>query len=211
MSLVPSRQGMDELMSRPLSDADLQRATADMAAPLDLPRGGRRSALLFECGGERFAIPAIDVAKVVVESTVHRVPHRANPVFRGISNTDGELLLCMSLEQALGLPAALSTAEPAAAARPQGATADTRSAAGGATEVAKRVLVVIGGARDRWGFAVDSVIGVADIHEEDLRPAPVTVGAARSGCVAALVQACDGTASLLDRARLAAIFRGAVA
>jgi chemotaxis signal transduction protein len=202
VSIVSSHQGLEALMARPLSQADLDRATEDMAAPLDLPRGGRRSALLFECAGERFAVLAVDVAKVVPETPVHRVPHRPSPVFRGISNTDGELLLCMSLEQALGLRVEAG-GEPAPGTPRDAPEAEAPSAS--------RVLVVIGGARDRWAFAVDRVLGVADIHEEDLRPAPVTVGAARNGCVVALVAACDQTASLLDRSRLAAIFRGAVA
>ncbi len=175
---------LEELMSRPLSEADIESATRDMAAPLELASRDRRSVLVFVCGGELFAIGAVDVAKVVPGGKIHRVPHRTNQVFRGVCNTDGEILLCMDLEQTLGLP------------RP--------------TEEALRFLVVVGGPRERWAFLVDRIVGVADIAEHSLRPAPVTVGAARSGCVTALASTEDGEASLLDLGRLSGIFRGGV-
>lgn len=175
---------LEELMSRPLAEADIDRATRDMAAPLELASRDRRSVLVFACGGELFAIGAVDVAKVVPGGRIHRVPHRTNQVFRGVCNTDGEILLCMDLEQTLGLP------------RP--------------SEDLLRFLVVVGSPRERWAFLVDRIVGVADIAERALRPAPVTVGAARSGCVTALATTDDGEASLLDLGRLSGIFRGGV-
>jgi chemotaxis signal transduction protein len=171
-------------MARPLAEADIDRATQDMAAPLELTSHSRRSMLVFACGTELFAIPARDVAKVVPDSPVHRVPHRTNAIFRGICNRDGELLLCMDLEQALGL-----------AAPPEGGT---------------RVQVVVGGVRDRWSFLVDRILGVTEVGESAMQPAPVTVGTARRGCVTTLAQTVDGTASVVELPRLNAIFRGAV-
>ncbi len=184
MSLSKSQTHLMELMSRPLTDADLERATRDMAAPLDGASHDRHSVLLFACGTELFAVASTDVAKVVPSALVHRVPHRTNAVFKGVCNRDGELLLCVDLEAALGLDAP-----------PQGVS---------------RVQVVVGALRNRWAFMVDRVLGVVDVTASSMRPAPLTVGAARSGCVTSLATTPDGTASVLDLARLDSIFRGAV-
>lgn len=184
MSLAPKNSGLEALMSRPLSEGDIEQATADMAQPLELAHGRRRSVLLFACAAERLAVPAVDVAKVVSAAPVHRIPHRSSRVLRGLCNTDGELLLCMDLEAALGLPAA----EPRV----------------------RRMQVVVGSVRDRWAFLVDRVHGVIEVSESAMRPPPVTVGASAHGCVQSLVDTPEGSASLLDLARLGEIFRGAV-
>lgn len=176
--------GLEELMGRPLSEADLDRATAELAAPLDDRSGGSHSLLMFRRGGEMFAVAAAEAAKVVNATTTHRVPHRSNQVFRGIANHDGEILLCMALEAALGLPAAEAHERPK--------------------------LVVVGAGRDRWAFEVDAIEGVLDVPEAAFRPAPVTVTAARSGCVRALAASPHGEAVVLDLPRLFSLFRGAL-
>jgi chemotaxis-related protein WspD len=112
------------------------------------------------------------------------VPHRSNDVLLGIANHDGELLLCMSLEAALGIARSADRPRPA--------------------------LVVIGEVRDRWAFEVDEVVGVLDVAEGGSREAPVTVTASRNGCVERLVSTDAGEAALLDVHGLASVFRGAV-
>ncbi|MFO0963360.1 MAG: chemotaxis protein CheW [Phycisphaerales bacterium] len=176
--------GLEELMRRPLSDEDLDRATAELAAPLEARSRARQSLLVFRRGGELLAVPAAEAAKVVPPQRPHRVPHRSNAIFRGIVNHDGEILLCTALEAALDLPAADSP--------PQ----------------AK--LVVVGTARDRWAFEVDAVEGVVDVAQTAMRDAPVTVTAARSGCARRLARVPMGEAAVLELPLLFAIFRGAV-
>lgn len=182
--LAPRDAGLDELLARPLADADLDRATGELAAPISARARRAMSVLAVRVGGELFAIPSVDVAKVVPPARVHRVPHRSNDVLRGIANHDGELLMCMSLEAALGIARADGRAKPA--------------------------LVVIGDLRDRWAFEVDEVVGVLDVAEGASREAPVTVTASRNGCVARLAGTESGEAALLDVHGLASIFRGAM-
>ncbi len=182
-ALAPADAGLDELLARPLADADLDRATGELAAPISARARRAMSVLAVRAGGELLAIPSVDVAKVVPPARVHRVPHRSNEVLLGIANHDGELLLCMSLEAALGVPRAERRAKPA--------------------------LVVIGDVRDRWAFEVDEVVGVLDVAEGASREAPVTVTASRNGCVARLAATESGEAAVLDVQGLASIFRGA--
>jgi chemotaxis signal transduction protein len=143
------------------------------------------SLLAFRAGGEILALQAEEIAKVVFCSVIYRVLHRGYAVFRGIVNHDGELLLCMSIEAALGLAA------PA--------------------DAAPRAMVVAEAGRERWAFPVDSVIGVTDVEAASLRQPPLTVSAARTGCARALFRIAEGEGVLLDVAMLASIFRGATA
>lgn len=177
--------GLEQLLTRPLTEEDLDRATAALAAPLDERSSSRCSLLAVRAGGEILAIQASESAKVVPLSTIHRVPHRSNKVFRGLSNHDGELLLCMSIEAALGLP------EPA--------------------ERTHCVLVVAEHNRERWAFIVDSVVGVVDVDERAMRAPPMTLSSARSGCARALATIDEGEAVVLDIHSLFSIFRGATA
>jgi chemotaxis-related protein WspD len=183
-ALARADAGLDELLARPLAAADLDRATGELAAPLSARARRAMSVLAVRVGGELFAIPSVDVAKVVPPARVHRVPHRSNDVLLGVANHDGELLLCMSLEAALGIVRSDARAKPA--------------------------LVVIGDVRDRWSFEVDEVIGVLDVAEGASREAPVTVTASRNGCIARLAETESGEVALLDVHGLASIFRGAM-
>lgn len=175
---------IDQLLARPLLEADIDRATAALAAPLEEAARRRVRILAMRAGGEIVAIPAREVAKVVPAGRIHRVPHRTGKVFRGIANHDGELLLCMSVEESLGIAA------PA--------------------ERTRGVLVVAEQRRERWAFEVDTIVGVTDVDEASLRTPPLTLAAARSGCVASLVRIDEGEAVLLDTHALFAIFRGAL-
>jgi chemotaxis-related protein WspD len=175
--------GLEQLLTRPLTELDLDHATAALAAPLDERSRSRISLLVMRAGGEMLAILAGEAAKVVVASTIHRVPHRSNKIFRGLSNHDGELLLCMSIEAALGVPA------PAKRER--------------------SILVVAEQGRERWAFEVDAIVGVADVDEGSLRAPPMTISSAKSGCARALARIEEGEAVVLDIHSLFSIFRGA--
>jgi len=180
-----AHDGLEALLARPLADEDLDHATAALAAPIERRSAERTSLLVVRAGGELLAVRSVDTALVAAPGPVHRVPHRSGAVFRGIANHDGEILLCMALEAALGLPAS-------AGPRPRAS------------------LVVVGGTRDRWAFEVDEVVGVVDVPASAMRAPPVTVAVARNGCIATLARLEHGEASVLDAGALAAIFRGAV-
>jgi chemotaxis-related protein WspD len=180
----PDSAGLDALLARPLSEPDLDRATAELAVPIDLREGSRLSVLAFRTGGELVAVPAAEACRVIAPTTVHRVPHRSNAVFLGIANHDGEILLCASIEAALGLAPRAVDAPPAA-------------------------FVVAENGRERWAFGVDAVVGVVDVAESALRSPPLTVSAARSGCVRTLARIEGGEAIVLDVGALFALLRGA--
>lgn len=185
--------GLRSIFAQPLTPADLDAATAALAAPLEADRGERVSLLVVQCGRERMAFRAEDVARVVAAAPSHRVPHRTNDVFTGIANHEGELLLCIRLERALGL-----------------APADARDGGDGAHARESRPLVVIEEARRLWAVEVDRIFGVEDVESVALRDPPLTVSAAHNGCTECLARIGDSDIVVLSAGAIGRVAKGAL-
>ncbi len=171
---------MRELLARPIDPSVVAANTRNIAQPEPAHEGTLRSLLIFQLGGERFALEASESHRVVAVTTVRRVPHRTNAVFAGLANVAGELTAVGRLDHALGL----AEFQPSGQAR----------------------FVVIGAAQDRWAIPVDLVEGVLRLGEARFQSPPATVARAADGCAIALVRV-DANANaslvaLLDTARV---------
>src|SRR5262249_47283427 len=93
---------------------------------------------------------AVEVAPA---RTARRIPHRSDRLLAGLVNIRGELHLCASLYELLGVEP--PAPDPAGGARPR--------------------LLVVGHRQRRWVFAVDEVLGVSRPSLRELRPVPVTL------------------------------------
>ena len=60
------------------------------------------SALVFRSVEEWFALPSLSVVEVGEKRVIHALPHRRNSIVLGVINIRGELLVTVSLTQALG-------------------------------------------------------------------------------------------------------------
>ena len=79
-------------------DTEYQKQwTRNLEKPRDEKLLNTKSALAFRLGDEWFALPTTIIREVTYCSNHHSLPHRKNPVLRGIVNVRGELLLCVSL------------------------------------------------------------------------------------------------------------------
>ena len=76
------------------------------AAPRQVTDYQDRSVLILRLGTEWFAIATGSLDEVLEPRPVHRLPHRPNPIVLGVTNVRGELVVCVSLERLLGIPAA---------------------------------------------------------------------------------------------------------
>lgn len=65
-----------------------------------------QSVLVVRLGTEWFAIDTAALDEVLEVRAVHSLPHRANPAVLGVTNVRGELVVCVSLQRLLGIPAA---------------------------------------------------------------------------------------------------------
>jgi chemotaxis-related protein WspD len=192
---VDQTDAMIRLLDRPLSAADLVETTARIGQPITPPERETRSVVAFRLGAEWFAVAAGDVHRVTCPVPVHHVPHRSNAIIRGLCNIEGQLLICGSLRDLLGLvDGEMPDAEMPDAEQLSG---DVR-------------MLVLGEPHDGWVVEVDAVLGVVDIDLRSVQPPPVTVEHARDRYTDSIVSLCEARAALLSTDRLKAGFEAAL-
>lgn len=116
------------------------------------------SVLIFRLGAAWLALPT-QVCKEVAElRAIHTLPHRSGRTLLGLVNIRGELQMCMSLSQLLGLEQAKDPGETP-------------------SHQAYKRLVVVEQAPDCWVLLVDEVHGVHHVHPGALQNVPDTEAA----------------------------------
>ncbi|MBN1547935.1 MAG: chemotaxis protein CheW [Syntrophaceae bacterium] len=104
------------------------------------------SVMVFRINSRWLAIPTT-LVRLVAELTVpHSIPGKTNSCFLGIVNAGGELTLCFSLAELLGITVHFEET-PKGKGRPR--------------------LIVVGNVENRFAFAVDDVAGVHAVSVED--------------------------------------------
>jgi chemotaxis-related protein WspD len=143
--------------TRQLAEAD--SATVGDAIPL----------LVFRIGPEWLAFSTDCVSEVISPRPIHRVPHRTDRLLLGVANIRGELQLCASLQELLGIEA-----PPMA-----------EGVAAGSMSASNQRMIVAELERNRWVFPVDEVQGVIRLPAGAMESLPYTVQrAARYFCQA---------------------------
>jgi chemotaxis-related protein WspD len=132
--------------------------TARYSATADDVGGQSEPLLLFRLGDEWFALPVATVVEVAAPRRVHRIPHRTDRVLLGIINLRGELQLCASLRELLGIV----DEAPAAGTAPRNERGSER-------------LLVCDLQGARWAVPVDEVAGVERFAPEATARTPTTV------------------------------------
>ena len=119
------------------------------------------SVVVFRIGDEWLALNARLFHEVVEMRVVHRVPHSKSAILRGLINIRGELQLCVSLGQLLGL-------------EKRGRADSSQQSGAGAR------MVVIANGDDRYVFPVSEVQGIYRYASGDLHIVPTTAGQSMS-------------------------------
>lgn len=137
---------------------------------------GLRPALVFRLGQQWLGLPPALVAEVAARQPIRRLAHRTTGRLEGVVNVRGELHLCVSLGELLGL--------------------GMRSDAG---ESARMVLVRDD--RDSRGqvlaFRCEEVLGLQHFPNNSLEPAPDTLPEPLRECVEALFPTQTGHVAML--------------
>jgi chemotaxis-related protein WspD len=117
----------------------------------------RISVGIFRLGSEWLALPADLFKEVTQVQTVHTLPHRSNNILLGLVNIRGEILMCISLMQLLGI-------EPSSTeiVREQGQAIYNR-------------MVVVEKEGNPWVFCVDEIHGIHPIQRNQIQEIPTTV------------------------------------
>lgn len=128
-----------------------------------------KSMFLFRCAGGDFALEPSFVGEITPAAAVHKIPHRAADAIEGISNINGDLVLVVNMQKALGL---------------------------GGAESARELMVLCKADGEKFAFAAGEIVGVrrfpADAVEELFSPdAPFVRGKIRleGGAEAAVIDA----------------------
>ena len=146
-------------------------------------RGEQRaaqSAFVFRIGGEWLALSMAVVDEVADLRAIHSLPHRRNGVVLGLANVRGELLVCVSLAEQMGIDGA---AEMRALNRQW---------------LAHSRLLVLRLAGQRLACPVDEVHGNERFLDADHRPVPSTVARASASYTRAMLQFEGQPVGLLD-------------
>jgi chemotaxis-related protein WspD len=117
------------------------------------------SLLVFRIAAEWLALDVHSAIEVVEPRRIHRVPHRTNRLVLGLVNIRGELQLCISLHELLGIELAAGDLPP-----------EPASSAG-----SRERLLVAEHDQDRWVSPVDEVQGVHHVASGAMQNLPHTV------------------------------------
>lgn len=152
------------------------------APPPPLPPAppSQAATLLFRVGAEWYGLEPGEIGEIGERAVVHSLPHQRGGLVLGLVNVRGELVVCVSLAQALQVPVEQS---PARRATPP------------------RLLVLGRGAR-RLATPVDEVFGLHRYDPALLAEAPVLTSEGGRSHVRALLRWDERTVGLLDAASL---------
>jgi chemotaxis-related protein WspD len=168
------------LLDAELPSQHLEQATRNVAARKSLAELDTHSVVVFRLGAEWLGLPTPGFQEIASERVIHSLPHRRGGLLLGLTNIRGELIVCVSLEQLLGL-------EPEQP--PKGS--DKR-------RTAPRRLLVLRQHGQSLACPVDEVRGVQRFHERELKAVPATVARATATYTKAVLPGRDGTVGLLD-------------
>jgi len=182
------------LLDRPLPPGYREEWTRLFARPAseEVDHDALTSVLIFRLGTEWLGLPAASCQEIAEPRPIHSLPHRRSGAVRGIVNVRGELLVCVSLSELLGI--------------------DTEAAPrAGERITAFRRLVVIGTAGGRSAFEVDEVHGLHTFDRHGLGAVPATIGRAAASVVTSVLPWNDRAVGCLDETRLTELIDRSIA
>ncbi|MFA5043639.1 MAG: chemotaxis protein CheW [Kiritimatiellia bacterium] len=155
-------QGAQTLLNRAPPAGYIEEWTQLLARAKETEVAFTDTALVFRIGPEWLALSARLCVEIVSMRPMRRVPHRSDRIFMGLASVRGELLLCFSLANLLGL-------EPTSRLEPS-----AKMPANAVSQVPPRLLVA---RKDRFNlvFPVDEVMGLHRFNRDTVRAIPATV------------------------------------
>lgn len=175
-----------QLFEREAPPEYLDECTRQLAEVDETAAAETLSLLVFRIGPEWLALDARTVVEVVAPHPIHSVPHRTDRLLLGLANIRGELQLCISLREVLGIDSPEVDATPAA-----GPSAD-----------ATQRLIVAEQDQNRWVFPVDEVEGVHRVLANIMENLPHTVERSPRFYCRAIFSRDDKRVGLLSETRL---------
>ncbi len=144
----------------PQSDSALQTTETQLDEILCLT--------IFRVGQEWLALPVSVIKEITPCCPIHILPHRSNHVFLGIVNIRGEIVMCISLQNLLGLPDTEGSGS-------QSNKSLTKAGTSAMNPVVYQRMIVIEIQNNRWVFPVDEISDIHRLPLEQLGNTPVVI------------------------------------
>jgi chemotaxis-related protein WspD len=167
------------LFDREIPDDYRREVMEELAAATAAVVEETASVLVLRVGSEWFALPTQVFQEISAGQKPYVLPFRSGALLAGLVNVNGELLLCISLEAALGLSSEEKT-------RPIGRP---------------RLCVVVNG-RERFAFGVDEILGVRHVPRARLQQVPATLAKSPSALTTSCFEVDGHNVGLIDEQRL---------
>ncbi len=126
---------------------------------VNLKEKNSRSVVIFRLEREWFALAAQVFKEVTQVSPLHTIPHRSNEVLLGVVNIRGEILLCVSLHNLLGLKSAETINHNLALSK----------------NIAYQRMVVLELEQNKWVFLVDEIDTLQRFQEDEFKEPPSVI------------------------------------
>jgi len=167
------------LFDREMSGDFRREVTDELAAATATVAEEVVSVLVLRTGSEWFALRSLVLEEIMAYQKPYALPFRSGALLTGLVNVNGELILCISLEAALGL------------------RTEEKSEAGGRPR-----LCVVRSGSERFAFNVDDVLGVRRVPCAELQAVPVTVAKSPSALTTSCLELDGYSVGLIDDRRL---------
>lgn len=166
------------LLNREAEQAYIDEWSHNLSTPRDDISKTLKSVLVFRLGDEWFALPSSIIREITYCDKHHSLPHRKNPVLRGLVNVRGDLLLSFSLGYLFKLQKSekVNTANKA---------------------IHERYIVITDGEED-YTFPVSEVNDILRYDPELLEKTPSTISKASASFVHGIIKHNDINIGILD-------------
>jgi len=168
-----------ELLNGELPADYLSEWTDHFARAKKVEQYNTESVVIFRIGAEWLALSTPVFKEVAELRRIHPLPHRRSGVVLGVVNVRGELLICVSLDQALGL---------------QRTTEQKREK----RRFVQPRLLVVSSQESRLVFPVDEVHGAHRFGLDDLTDVPATVAKTTTTYIKAILRWEEKSVGLLN-------------
>jgi chemotaxis-related protein WspD len=135
-----------------------EECTEVMAADKEDELPGTISVVVFKIENEWMALPTQVFSEIMKPNLIHSFPYKRTPILLVIINVHGEIQLCMSLKELMGLGGGSSS---------EG-------------ESVRKYMMVVSGENGQWVFPVDEIHGILRIHPSTIQNVPATVARAQA-------------------------------
>ncbi len=142
-----------QLLNRPIEKKSISEWTKQFSKEKTETQDITLSVVIFRIENEWLAIRTEYFQEIQEWRQSHSIPFRTNRVFKGIVNINGELLLCISASELIGVG----------------------NKGVNIVDLAKKRLIILKNENLRYVIEADEFIGVISISQEELQKTPSTI------------------------------------